>query len=149
MKAMILACSTGSSLKSVFGYFSGEPRDFLGTLFLTSIFHAALSLMPSSSPIFRSVRLCSVLIPFYDFVSVVSSIRFMCELAKLPVKIRSAWQKTEDMLRVNTWHAGLKFEKLKGWNAIFSVRVTKSIRATLRLSDAFEAIRLAGVFMGW
>lgn len=70
--------------------------------------------------------------------------RFRRDLSNLPDKVQMTWQvKTKRYLATNVSHRSLNFEKLKGYPNIFSVRIDRGYRATLRPMGGprWEALR--------
>lgn len=71
--------------------------------------------------------------------------KFLRDLSAVPEKIRTRWEsKTKRFLSENALYPGLNFEKLKGYANIFSVRVDREYRATLRpaAGPRWEALRI-------
>jgi hypothetical protein len=77
--------------------------------------------------------------------AVIESKRFVGDFQRLPDDVRRKWGKAKSLMQANVWHRSLKFEKLRGHDTVFSVRIDRSHRATLRpVSDGqWEALRIA------
>jgi len=84
----------------------------------------------------------------WRFISSVRNInlsqRFQKELAALGGEVVKQWRKAERLLAQDTRSRSLKFEKLKNCDRVFSVRLSQSYRATLRLvkDDHWLALRV-------
>jgi hypothetical protein len=62
----------------------------------------------------------------------VESPAFARYLARLPNSTRLRFDKVKQVLATNARHPGLNLEKLRGWDTIFTVRIDRGCRASLR-----------------
>lgn len=70
--------------------------------------------------------------------------RFSKDLARLPEAIRTKWAKAQQVLAITARSRSLNFEKLKNCDTVFSIRIDRGIRATIRQSPSgeWEALRI-------
>lgn len=66
---------------------------------------------------------------------VVYTDEFQKQFACLPERIQVAYRSQEDLLRVNVFDARLHAKPLKGYDGVFSFRVTRAYRVLFRISD--------------
>lgn len=75
--------------------------------------------------------------------ALVQSATFKKDLQKLPPEILSKYQKALRMLEYNVRHRGLKFEKIKGCDTVFTIRIDGGYRLSLRpLNEKWELLRI-------
>jgi hypothetical protein len=70
--------------------------------------------------------------------------RFSKDLARLPDGIRRKWDKARQILAITARSRSLNFEKLENCDTVFSIRIDRSVRATIRQSTdgKWEALRI-------
>jgi len=74
----------------------------------------------------------------------IESTTFKKDLQRLPPYIIQKYQKTLDMLGRDVRVSGLKFEKIRGCDAVYTVRVDREYRLSMRqLNGKWELLRIA------
>ena len=69
---------------------------------------------------------------------------FQKDLKRLSHDIIQKYQKALEMLEYNAQHRGLKFEKIKGCDTVFTVRIDRNYRISMRpLNGKWELLRIA------
>lgn len=76
--------------------------------------------------------------------AILESNTFKRDLKKLPPEIMEKYRKTLRLLEYNIHHGSLKFEKIKGCDNVFTVRVDRNYRLSMRPIDGkWELLRIA------
>lgn len=76
--------------------------------------------------------------------AIVQSTTFKKDIQQLPPDILQKYQKALRMLEYSVRHRGLKFEKIKGCDTVFTVRIDKNYRLSMRpLNGKWELLRIA------
>ena len=76
--------------------------------------------------------------------ALVQSAAFKRDLQQLPPDVFKKYKKALEMLEYNVRHRGLKFEKIKGCDTVFTVRIDRNYRLSMRpLNGNWELLRIA------
>jgi len=77
--------------------------------------------------------------------AIIESPRFKKDFEKLPANVQKQYQDTLKKLEMNARHRGLKFEHIKGCDAVFALRVGREYRLSLRqrqIDGKWEFLRI-------
>jgi mRNA-degrading endonuclease RelE of RelBE toxin-antitoxin system len=76
--------------------------------------------------------------------ALIQSTAFRRDLQQLPHDVVEKYQKALRMLEYSVRHRGLKFEKIKGCDTVFTVRIDRKYRLSMRpLNGNWELLRIA------
>lgn len=76
--------------------------------------------------------------------AIVQSSTFQSDIQRMPPQIISKYEKALQMLEYNVRHRGLNFEKIKGCDTVFTIRIDRNYRLSMRpLNGQWELLRIA------